>query len=1368
MAQLIETRLLLSGEETQPLPNLLEVPVKAFEWYCFHGIREVFSEVFPIVSNDENFELNFNKYEIILPNQSVRECFDDDSNYNAILRGVFSFHNNRTGEIKEQEVFICELPFMTRNGTFIINGVERVVVNQLVRAPGPYFSEGEKRTANEEAYMVKLIPYRGAWLRFEYDVRSDSYVVRMDSPRRVLKLPILDFFAALGLRFDQEAGLIYIPDTEMARHGLCYSLCPDPYIHFDEALFGSGWAIWDQRVKGKPARSGAVFQQHREAQIEIWRKLHPTDPFSDEVLEEMLPSRFFDPKRYDLARVGRHVMNHKLGLNVPSSMRCLTLVDMLQAFKGLVHLITTKYTAARAGERTARARAEYEDYEGFAQEIIARANKANFNPGQRDFPQERELHRLYYEENSQSIATFLAKKWQPKCEERTRLEHELSKLTGRLRVERDESRRGALHASIAALTENLQKCVDSQLKLLAEDKAQHGYDNWLAKRQGAEDLKERVATCVRDLHDDVDHLNLENRRVEHVGEQLVSQFRKGLLRVERIVREKMMLPDAEKESPKTLINTRPIIGVIKEFFGSSQMSQFMENTNPLTSLTHKRRFSALGPKGLTREAARNDFRDVHHSHYGRICPIESPEGPNIGLISSLSCYARVNEFGFIETPYWRVEKGKVLDEMVFLSADQELHRAIAPSTTKCDRHGNILEAVLFARRQGTFEQVAADEVDFLEVSPSQFISVTTSLIPFLEHDDANRALMGSNMQRQAVPLLAPHTPIVGTGNERKLAEDAGGLEISPFCGEVTYVDSKKIVLRKGIVYDRQTGEVLDLPSMERIEGEEVLTQSKFDYMFEPPEARHELVRRLPYEDRAFRKLRKSNEHIETIWLRKFQRSNQGTLIDQHTAVRKGCPVIKGDLLADSAATQLGELALGQNALVGFMSWRGYNFEDAILVSEKLLKDNSFTSIHIEKHDCEARQTKLGPEKITREITGLHEEYIDRNLDDLGIIRVGAEVKSGDVLVGKITPKGESDLTGEEKLIRAVFGDKGKGYKNTPLKVPHGEDGVIISTSYASRKDGHELPHNVVEMARVHIAKRRTLQIGDKMAGRHGNKGVVSNILPVEDMPFLPDGTPLDIILNPLGVPSRMNIGQVLETHLGLACSQVDMSDEATIAKMRNHPATQVYDRHHADIAGSIKTITFRELDSPLSVKCPVFLSPSEDEIRWMFKLLNIPLDGKTVLYDGVTGEPFKERVMVGVMYFMKLNHLVDDKIHARSTGSYALITQQPLGGKAQFGGQRLGEMEVWALEGYGAAYLLKEMLTVKSDDVSGRNNTYKAIVDGRIIPEPGIPESFHVMVNELKSLGLDVTVNYKGEDGKRGSAQEDRAPLGRGDGFIDK
>jgi len=871
--------------------------------------------------------------------------------------------------------------------------------------------------------------------------------------------------------------------------------------------------------------------------------------------------------------------------------------------------------------------------------------------------------------------------------------------------------------------------------------------------------------------DDTEHLNLGNRRVEHIGELLVSQFRKGLLRMERIVQEKLMLPEAAKETPKTLINTRPIIGVVKEFFGSSQMSQLMDNTNPLAALTHKRRLSALGPKGLTREAARFDFRDVHHSHYGRICPIESPEGPNIGLISSLATYARVNELGFIETPYYAVKEGRITDEVRFLAAHEEEEFAIVPSTVQLDAQRNIEPRLLYVRRRGSYEQVLSAEIDFMEVSPAQFVSVTTALVPFLEHNDPIRALMGSNMQRQAVPLLFPDSPLVGTGLEHKVAEDAGNLLVSPFCGEVTYVDSERIRLRKAVVFDRLTGEILDFPNLERVEREQELTREKYDYLFSPPEAGKAVYRRVAFGDRAVRRLtgHKISQIEEEILLRKFQRSNQGTLINNRPRVHVGNAAIKGDLLADASSTHDGEIALGQNVTVAFMSWRGYNFEDAVLVGEQLIKNDTYTSIHIEKYECEACNTKLGPESITREITGMQEEYLEKNLDERGIVRVGAEVSAGDVLVGKITPRGESDLTGEEKLIRAVFGDKGKGYKNTPLKVPHGQGGVVIHTSYYSRGDEIELPHNVVEMARVFVAKKRRLSVGDKVAGRHGNKGVISNILPEEDMPFLPDGTPVDIVLDPLGVPGRMNVGQVLESHLGLALMGIARSDEEMRAYVRRAPDTDDVPRDRSEVPPGPRDIWLRPAGQPLKVKNPVFRSISEAKIRAMYQKLGLPLDGKTTLYDGMTGEPFRERVTVGVMYVMKLNHLVDDKVHARSTGSYALITQQPLGGKAQFGGQRLGEMEVWALEGYGAANLLKEMLTVKSDDVAGRNRTYKAIVDGSAIPEPGVPESFYVMMNELKGLGLDVEIGYGEEAGNilLGPSTEEEQKVTKGDEIFE-
>jgi DNA-directed RNA polymerase subunit beta len=1169
MSYLIERRIRLAEEDALPLRNLLDIQIDSYKEFCFQGIREVFDEVFPIISNDEEYELNFDDFYVTTPEFELMDCFEQDRTYSGTLRGIFSFINRKTGEIREQEVYIAEMPFMTPSGTFVINGVERVIVSQLVRSPGVYFTPGDKRTASEDAYMAKVIPYRGAWLKYEYDKKNRVYQVRIDSPRRVLKVPITTFFKALGFEVDLVNRIIYYPDNRFPK-----TQWPNPQFEMKESL--------NATLERDDARNTL------DAQKEIWKKLHPTEPFSEDVLSMMLPSRFFDEKRYDLAKVGRFVLNKKLGLNLPVDLRTLTHADLMETF--------------------------------------------------------RYLH-------------------------------------------------------------NLQENNEGEV-------------------------------------DDVEHLNLENRRVEHIGELLQAQFRRGLLRVERIVKEKMMMPDIEKETPKTLLNTRPLIGVLKEFFGSSQMSQFMDNTNPLTSLTHKRRLSALGPKGLTRESARFDFRDVHHSHYGRICPIESPEGPNIGLISSLATYARIDEYGFVITPFIEVKDGKILKENVrYLSGADEKGFKIAPSTTTHESNGTITEELLFVRHKGNFEVVSREEVQLIEVSPMQFISVTTSLIPFLEHDDANRALMGSNMQRQAVPLLFSESPVVGTGSEMAIALDAGSSVRNQFCGKVVAVDSGRITIEKGIVFDAHTGEILDFPNLETQGSAEVLNKSKFDYIFSAPKARQVIFRNLPYDDREFYPLSRKPETLRaTVRLRKFQRSNQGTLIDERVRVEKDSPVIKGDLLADSASTDHGELALGRNVLVAFLPWRGYNFEDAVVVSERLVKEDYFTSLHIEKHECEARQTKLGHEKLTREVLGLAEDYIEKNLDERGIIRVGAEVKSGDVLVGKITPKGESDLSGEEKLIRAVFGDKGKGFKNSPLKVPHGQEGVVIRTQYSRRNEGVDLPHNIMETARVFVAKKRVLKVGDKVAGRHGNKGVISIIVSEEDMPFLPDGRTIDIVLNPLGVPNRMNIGQVLETHLGLACSFIEHADSQKFVEIVESDITVPLDKSKDRFVLEHNEIHMVTTERPIRVSTPVFRGISEDQIRRVYEHLSLPLDGKTVLFDGVSGEPFKERVLVGVMYIMKLNHLVDDKMHARSTGSYALITQQPLGGKAQFGGQRLGEMEVWALEGYGAAYLLKEMLTSKSDDVAGRNATYKAIVDGKMIPEPGIPESFNVIVNELKSLALDVQV----------------------------
>ncbi len=1185
MSKLIEDRISLRGDVIHyQLPSLLDIQVRSFEWFLFEGIDQVMNEFFPLVSKDGQKELKFVGSRVTLPETTVEECLEKGLDYSCRIYARFAF-NIEGGEIKEDNVYLTDLPFMTRDGTFIINGVERVIVSQLVRSPGVYFTTGEKRTANESAHMVKIIPYRGAWLRFEYDLKTEAYQVRLDSPRRVIKVPMIDFLMALGFVVDIEEERIYLSSEEKERALDRFRIDLNPQF----------WPNQEFRIEERlrptmRARSQNVRTQE-DAQKEIWRKLHPTDPYSREMLANMLPSRFFDRKHYDLAPVGRHVLNTKLDLAIPNNVTVLTHADILETFRAIYEL----------------------------QEF-----------GQRPL-------------------------------------------------------------------------------------------------------------------DDLEHLNLENRRVEHIGEQLVGQFRKGLLRTERIIMERLMAPDVSKENPKTIVNTRPIIAAVKEFFGSSQMSQFMDNTNPLSSLTHKRRLSALGPKGLTREAARFDFRDVHYSHYGRICPIESPEGPNIGLISSLASFARIDDLGFIVTPYWEVVDCKLTGNLKYLSAEEEYRQAVAPSTIKVEDGQIKEEGFVYVRKRGSYEQVHPKEVELIEVSPAQFISVTTCLIPFLEHDDPIRALMGSNMQRQAVPLLFPESPLVGTGVERKIAEDAGSLLVSPFCGEVVYADSERIRLKKAVVYDRLTGEVFDFPNLQKVQKEEELDREKFNYLFSPPEAEKAIYRKVPFSDRAISHLRKESHYEEEINLRKFNRSNQGTLINNRPRVQKGWAVIKGDLLADTASTNDGELALGRNVVVAFLPWRGYNFEDAIVVGEQLIKNDTLTSIHIERYECEARTTKLGPEKITREMTGMQEEYLERNLDERGIIRVGAEVKAGDILVGKITPRSESELSGEEKLIRAVFGDKGKGFRNTPLKVPHGQEGVVISTSYYSREDDIELPHSVLEMARVYIAKKRKLSVGDKLSGRHGNKGVVSVILPEEDVPFLPDGTPVDVIFNPLGVPSRMNVGQLLETHLGLAVACVEKDDEDFVSEVVQAPDADDVPMDKAEVGFGPTSVWLRPARNPLRVMNPVFQSVSEAKIRYMFRKLGMPLDGKTVLYDGITGLPFRERVTVGFMYVMKLNHLVDDKVHARSTGSYALITQQPLGGKAQFGGQRLGEMEVWALEGYGAANVLKEMLTVKSDDVSGRHRTYRAIVNGEVIPEPGVPESFYVMINELKGLGLDADIVYEDE-----------------------
>ncbi|GAW92102.1 DNA-directed RNA polymerase subunit beta [Calderihabitans maritimus] len=1037
--------------EVLDMPNLIEIQKNSYQWFLDEGLREIFQEISPIQDFTGNLVLEFIDYSLGTPKYSVQECKDRDVTYAAPLRVKVRLINKETGEIKEQEVFMGDFPLMTEKGTFIINGAERVIVSQLVRSPGVYFSE-QLDPSGVKIYGATIIPNRGAWLEFETDVNENIYV-RVDRTR---KLPVTVLIRALG--YDTNAQILQLFEN-------------------------------DSRINLTLEKDNT--DSEAEALVEIYKRLRPGEPPTVESARSLLETLFFDPKRYDLGNVGRYKLAKKLEHGV-----------------------------------------------------------------------------LYKEENGkQQYIRHLTKE------------------------------------DIIATVRHLLRLIDGEVS-----------------------------------PDDIDHLG--NRRLRSVGELLQNQFRIGLSRMERVVRERMTIQDVDVITPQILINIRPVVAAIKEFFGSSQLSQFMDQTNPLAELTHKRRLSALGPGGLSRERAGFEVRDVHHSHYGRMCPIETPEGPNIGLIGSLSTYARVNEFGFIETPYRKVDKerGVVTNEIVYLSADEEDKYIIAQANAPLDEEGRFLNKKVNARHGSQILVVSADKVDFMDVSPKQVVSVATSLIPFLEHDDANRALMGANMQRQAVPLLKTEAPLVGTGIEWRAAIDSGVVVLAKRAGVVERVTGQEIVIRTD-------------------DGE--------------------------------------RDHYKLI---KFARSNQGTCINQKPIVSKGQRVEEGQVIADGPSTDHGELALGRNVLVAFMPWEGYNYEDAILISEKLVKDDTFTSIHIEEYECDARDTKLGPEEITRDIPNVGEDVL-KDLDERGIIRIGAEVRPGDILVGKVTPKGETELTAEERLLRAIFGEKAREVRDTSLRVPHGESGKVVDVKVFSRENGDELAPGVNQLVRVYVAQKRKISEGDKMAGRHGNKGVISRILPEEDMPFLPDGTPIEIVLNPLGVPSRMNIGQVLECHLGWAA----------------------------------KTLG-------IHVASPVFDGATEEEIFATLERANLPKDGKTILYDGRTGEPFDNPVMVGYLYMLKLAHLVDDKIHARSTGPYSLVTQQPLGGKAQFGGQRFGEMEVWALEAYGAAYTLQEILTVKSDDVVGRVKTYEAIVKGENVPEPGVPESFKVLIKELQSLGLDVKV----------------------------
>ncbi|WP_198040307.1 MULTISPECIES: DNA-directed RNA polymerase subunit beta [Sporosarcina] len=1121
-------------KEVLDLPNLIEIQTASYEWFLEEGLREMFRDISPIQDFTGNLSLEFIDYKLGEPKYPVDESKERDVTYAAPLRVKVRLHNQETGDVKEQDVFMGDFPLMTENGTFIINGAERVIVSQLVRSPSVYYNDKTDKNG-KRGFGATVIPNRGAWLEYETDAK-DVVHVRIDRTR---KLPITVLLRALGFSTDQEI-IDLIGDNEYLRNSL---------------------------EKDNTETS-------EKAMLEIYERLRPGEPPTLDSARSLLYSRFFDPKRYDLANVGRYKMNKKLHLQnrLFNQTAAETLVD------------------PETGEILVE-----------KDQLIDRRTLDKLLPF---------LSQGINTESIEHVGSIL--------------EEPMVIQTLKIYAPKSEEKQVINVISNAEVDESIKHITPS-------------------------DIVASISYFFNLLHgvgntDDIDHLG--NRRLRSVGELLQNQFRIGLSRMERVVKERMSINDTQSIVPQQLINIRPVIASIKEFFGSSQLSQFMDQTNPLAELTHKRRLSALGPGGLTRERAGMEVRDVHYSHYGRMCPIETPEGPNIGLINSLSTFAKVNKFGFIETPYRKVdpETGRVTSQIDYLTADIEDNYVVAQANALLEEDGSFTNEGVVGRFQGDNTVFRREQMDYMDVSPKQVVSAATACIPFLENDDSNRALMGANMQRQAVPLLNPEAPLVGTGMEHISARDSGAAVVSKYHGIVEHVEAKEIRIRR----------------IEEVGGKEV---------------KGDLV---------------------VCRLSKFIRSNQGTCYNQRPIVKVGDRVKPLDILADGPSMEQGELALGRNVLTAFMTWDGYNYEDAIIMSERLVKDDVFTSVHIEEYESEARDTKLGPEEITRDIPNVGEDAL-RNLDDRGIIRIGAEVRDGDILVGKVTPKGVTELTAEERLLHAIFGEKAREVRDTSLRVPHGAGGIVLDVKVFNREDGDELSPGVNQLVRVYIVQKRKISVGDKMAGRHGNKGVISRILPESEMPFLPDGTPIDVMLNPLGVPSRMNIGQVLEMHLGMAARSLGI-----------HTAS------------------------------PVFDGANEEDVWATMEEAGMNRDGKTMLYDGRSGEPFDNRVSVGVMYLIKLAHMVDDKLHARSTGPYSLVTQQPLGGKAQFGGQRFGEMEVWALEAYGAAYTLQEILTVKSDDVVGRVKTYEAIVKGDSVPQPGVPESFKVLIKELQSLGLDV------------------------------
>ena len=1184
-------------KEVVQMPNLIEVQTDSYKWFLEEGLNEVFDDISPITDYSGKLSLDFVDFTLCEDEvkYTIDECKERDATYAAPLKVKVRLHNKETDEINEHEIFMGDLPLMTRTGTFVINGAERVIVSQLVRSPGIYYAIAHDKLG-KKLYSATVIPNRGAWLEYETD-SNDVFYVRVDRTRKV---PITVLIRALGIGTNPEI----------------------------IELFGE-----EPKILASFEKDAAT--NYQEGLLELYKKIRPGEPLAVDSAESLITSMFFDPRRYDLAKVGRYKFNKKLALKNRISGHVLA-EDVASPMTGEV--------LAEAGTKITRE--------------LASTIQNNAVP----------YVWISVEETERPIKV---------------LSNMMVDLDAVVDVDPEEVgvTEQVYYPVLAGILEETAGDID-ELK----DAIKRDIHDLIPKHITKEDI---LASINYNMHleygigtdDDIDHLG--NRRIRSVGELLQNQYRIGLSRLERVVRERMTTQDMEGISPQSLINIKPVTAAVKEFFGSSQLSQFMDQNNPLGELTHKRRLSALGPGGLSRDRAGFEVRDVHYSHYGRMCPVETPEGPNIGLINSLASYARINEYGFIEAPYRKINHDDptnpvVTDEVVYMTADEEDNYHVAQANEQLDKEGHFVRKNVSGRYREETQEYERRMFDYMDVSPKMVFSVATALIPFLQNDDANRALMGSNMQRQAVPLLFTEAPVVGTGMEEKAAVDSGVCVVAEESGTVERSTSTEITVRQ--------------------------------------------------DDGKLKKYK----------LTKFQRSNQSNCYNQRPIVFKGERVEEGQVIADGPSTSQGEMALGKNPLIGFMTWEGYNYEDAVLLSERLVQDDVYTSIHIEEYEAEARDTKLGPEEITRDIPGVGDDAL-KNLDERGIIRVGAEVRAGDILVGKVTPKGETELTAEERLLRAIFGEKAREVRDTSLKVPHGEYGIVVDAKVFTREGGDEMSPGVNQSVRIYIAQKRKISVGDKMAGRHGNKGVVSRVLPVEDMPFLPNGRPLDIVLNPLGVPSRMNIGQVLEIHLSLAAKALGFN----IATPVFDGANEIDIMDTLDLANDYVNLSWEEFEAKhkeeLLPEVLQYLSDNREH-RKLWKGVPISRDGKVRLRDGRTGEYFDSPVTIGHMHYLKLHHLVDDKIHARSTGPYSLVTQQPLGGKAQFGGQRFGEMEVWALEAYGASYTLQEILTVKSDDVIGRVKTYEAIIKGENIPEPGIPESFKVLLKELQSLGLDVRV----------------------------